>query len=644
MSAVSVLLAPSDEAFGARIAGALARRGLSARLVAGDQADLFIDGRHGGDASIVVWSAATMRLVQLHQQARAALENGALIPVAIEGATAPAGFENLPPIDLSDWRGDDENPRWRFVLEALAIASEYRRDGEQDPAPTEAPGHEAPADEIIGLPSVIEKPAIEPPYISTPFLASDTVDGRLPRLPLKPTAPRQPHTRQSQKHMAPPPSRSQRFDPGAVAVAGVMTLCLATGAAIILAPSFLHPAASVVVPTSEAPANTTVPETQRIELAMAEPESTAPGVATPLDGEISPPSSPDDFYLYEPDELEEFGQGDISYPADDAGGAFGGQDINSHADEIHLAMLGPAVPVNDVAPPATDQLSQGRAPRAPSIKPSVSRPATAPAGLDTIIASVPGLTGTTGAGDPFKDCAACPDMIALTTSAFTMGPGPDARPRPNEGPARRIEFARSFAIAAREVTFTEWDACVAAGGCAGHKAIDFGWGRGDQPVVGVSFADAQNYAAWLSEKTGHTYRLPSEAEWEYAAQGGQTTLFSFGEGLTARNANFDGRFAYRGQKSRWVGRPTPASRYPANAFGLFDMHGNVWEWTADCWRTSLDGAPADGSPRGGTCVSRTLKGGAFNTGGWRLRAAHRIGKPASTREMEIGFRVVRDVE
>ena len=238
----------------------------------------------------------------------------------------------------------------------------------------------------------------------------------------------------------------------------------------------------------------------------------------------------------------------------------------------------------------------------------------------------------------------CPDMIALAAGAFTMGPGADERSRPNEGPARRIDFTRPFAIAAREVTFAEWDACVADGGCAGHKAIDFGWGRGDQPVVGVSFADAQNYAAWLSETTGQAYRLPSEAEWEYAARGGQTTPFSFGVELTSRNANFDGRFAYRGKKSRWVGRPTPASRYPANAFGLFDMHGNVWEWTADCWRTSLDGAPADGGARGGTCVSRTLKGGAFNTGGWRLRAAHRIGKPASTREMEIGFRVVRELE
>lgn len=654
MSAVSVLLAPDDEAFGARIAGALARRGLSARLIAGDQADLFVDGRLGVDASIVVWSQAAMRLVALHQRARAALEHGALIPVAIDGATAPAGFESLPPVDLSEWRGDDENPRWRFVLEALAIASEYGRDDAPGlspapapipaPTPTPTPVHEAeitqggPAEEITALPAVIEKPAVvEPPCVSTPFLASDTVDGRLPRLaPARRANGRQSSAghiseRRCQNSDGPPPQKRQRFDVGAVAVAGVMTLCLATGAAIILGPSFLRPQAPAAPPTSQAPDPSPVPDARGVELAMASPT-------------IAPPVSHNDVVLYEPDELEEFGQGDISYPADDAVLADAPRTTDSHADEIHLAMLGPIGPRDDTAPAIDDRIAPDAAPKAPTLKPLRPRRSGARAGIDTLLATAAGLEATAVAGEPFKDCTICPDMIALSAGDFTMGPVEGARSRPNEGPSTPIALSQPFAIAAREVTFAEWDACVADGGCAGHKAHDFGWGRGDQPVVGVSFADAQNYAAWLSAKTGKAYRLPSEAEWEYAARGGRTSPFSFGEELTSRNANFDGRFAYRGKKSRWVGHPTPASRYPANAFGLFDMHGNVWEWTADCWRTSLTGAPADGSPRGGTCVSRTLKGGAFNTGGWRLRAAHRIGKPASTREMEIGFRVVRALD
>jgi formylglycine-generating enzyme required for sulfatase activity len=262
--------------------------------------------------------------------------------------------------------------------------------------------------------------------------------------------------------------------------------------------------------------------------------------------------------------------------------------------------------------------------------------------MGALLAGVPELINPKT--EHFSDCAACPDTVVISTGVFQMGPVAGDRPRPNEGPSMRIELKKRFAIAAREVTFAEWDACVADGGCAGHKAEDFGWGRGDQPVVDVSFEDAQNYAAWLSEKTGESYRLPSEAEWEYAARAGSAAPFSFGEELSSRNANYDGRFAYRGKKGRWIGRPTPASRYPANAIGLFDMHGNVWEWTADCWRANIAGLPADGRPRGGACANRVLKGGAFNTGGWRLRAAHRIGKPASAREMEIGFRVVRVIE
>lgn len=639
MSAVSVLLAPSDEAFGERIADALARRGLAARLIAGDQAEILAGDDLGADASIVVWSAAAMRLADLHKQARAALENGALIPVAIEGATAPEGFENLPPVDLSDWTGDDDYPRWRFVLEALAIASEYRQGDDRDQTPADPSVEVARSKEVVVLPPAFEKTAIETPVVSTPFLATDMVDSRLPLFPVTRKAPRRVPT------LPTPKAKSRRFDPGAVAAAGVMTMCLITGAAIIMAPSFLPPSETALPSTSEAPATTPAPTqrpmTQRIELSML-----APVLAPPLKG---------DGFPFESDGMEGYGEGDISYPEDEIGAPGADPLTDSHADEIHLAMLGPVVPPDEIIAPLGDQSAASAAyPRSPSLKPVGPMRAAAQASIDALLADVPELTdqagvtssagGATVAGDHFTDCATCPDMVALSAGAFVMGPGADERSRPNEGPARNIEFARSFAIAAREVTFAEWDACVADGGCADHEAYDFGWGRGDQPVVGVSFADAQNYAAWLSAKTGHAYRLPSEAEWEYAARAGQSTPFSFGDDLSATQANYDGRFVYQGRKSRWVGHPTPASRYPANAFGLFDMHGNVWEWTADCWRMSLDGAPTDGSPRGGTCVTRVLKGGAFNTGGWRLRAAHRIGKPASTREMEIGFRVVRALD
>ncbi len=688
MSAVSVLLAPRDEAFGERIAGALARRGLDARLVAGDQADLFIDGDLGNAASIVVWSNAALRLVQLHKQAREALENGALIPVSIGGAGAPDGFESLPPIDLSGWRGDDADPRWRFVLEAIEIASECRRRSEQDqwvaaqgatapPADTVEPADEPPTT----TPPSAEVRAVTPPAPSMALFATDTVSGRMPRMPalagLEPPPPIA-APKKTPIPAGPPKPREPRFDPGVVAVAGVMILCLLTGATIILAPTrdaALPPAAPATSSSTPAFEPTPAPETPRIELAMLEraiapradalvansgdTEPVATTKLPPVDVFADAPVGANDPYTVDYDNMEGYGEGDISYPddfyvGDDALSSASGPTTDSFADEIHLAMLGPVSPME--IPPAPSQTpppvetAAGATPRIPSLKPAA--PTQAPTSIEAILASVPELNEEAGdspsvqgspvtAAEYFKDCAVCPDMVEAPAGAFVMGPGPGERARPNEGPARRVDIAAPFAIATREVTFTEWDACVADGGCNGYWAEDFGWGRGDQPVVGVSYDDARNYAAWLSEKTGEVYRLPSEAEWEFAARAGAGATFSFGEELTARKANYDARYLYRGKRGRWIGHPTPASRYPANGFGLFDMHGNVWEWTADCWSRSLSGTPADGSPRGGACGRRVLKGGAFNTGGWRLRAAHRIGKPAAAREMEIGFRVVR---
>ncbi len=665
MSAVSVLLAPRDAAFGERLAGALARRGLAARLVAGDQGDLFIDGDVGNGASIVVWSPAATSLGRLKKQAREALENGALIPVSVGGAPAPEGFENLPPIDLSGWRGDDDDPRWRFVLEAIAIASECRRRVDQDQwiaahgeaAPTQPEKAASDAAPPTAEPPSGEPPAIKSTAASMPLFASDMADVTQLQ-PLPPINPAKPSTT-----ISPAAPRQPRFDPGAFAVAGVATLCLIAGAAIILAPPRGAPAPSsspLSSPALDAPPTTPAPETPRIELAMLLPVVAPPADAAadnvdgdagattklpPVDVFADAPPDEEDPYTYQSDDIEGYGEGDISYPEDGADAPPFAPSTDSFADEIHLAMLGPASPPEEI--PLTEQpalapqeTTSAARPRIPSLKPAAPQQAAAPATMDALLASVPELNPPP---DYFKDCSVCPDMVALSPGAFTMGPGPGERARPNEGPATRIDIARPFAIATRETTFAEWDACVADGGCAGHKAHDFGWGRGDQPVVGVSFDDARNYVAWLSEKTGHAYRLPSEAEWEFAARAGRSTPFSFGDGLTARNANYDGRYVYRGKRGRWIGHPTPASRYPANRFGLFDMHGNVWEWTADCWRKSLAGTPADGTPRGGRCGSRVLKGGAFNTGGWRLRAGHRIGKPAAAREMEIGFRVVRDL-
>ncbi|GJL90646.1 SUMF1/EgtB/PvdO family nonheme iron enzyme [Hyphococcus sp.] len=244
----------------------------------------------------------------------------------------------------------------------------------------------------------------------------------------------------------------------------------------------------------------------------------------------------------------------------------------------------------------------------------------------------------------FKDCAQCPEMASLPAGSFQMGaaPGESAKAK-SESPRRQVAIGKSFALGTREITYAQWDACVADGGCT-MAPPDHGWGRGDRPVVSVSFDDARSYVAWLSEKTGQSYRLPSEAEWEYAARAGSDAAFATGAGISTAQANYNGQFPYRGAKEIFRQRTVPVASFPANAFGLFDMNGNAWEWTADCWKASHAGAPADQSAVvDGDCAKRVLKGGAWNTGAWRLRSAHRIGKAKTAREFDNGFRVAKDL-
>lgn len=143
------------------------------------------------------------------------------------------------------------------------------------------------------------------------------------------------------------------------------------------------------------------------------------------------------------------------------------------------------------------------------------------------------------------------------------------------------------------MTFAEWDACFSVGGCL-HWPIDYGWGRNRRPVIHVSWNDAKAYVAWLSKMTGREYRLLTEAEWEYAARAGTTTAYYWGDEIGKNNTNCNGC------GSQWGGRKTaPVGSFAPNAFGLYDMFGNVWEWVEDCFHNNYEGAPTDGSAWGG---------------------------------------------
>ncbi|MEY4750252.1 MAG: hypothetical protein RIQ60_2466 [Pseudomonadota bacterium] len=214
----------------------------------------------------------------------------------------------------------------------------------------------------------------------------------------------------------------------------------------------------------------------------------------------------------------------------------------------------------------------------------------------------------------FRDCEsdACPWMVALPAGSFMMGsPATEPERSNDEGPQHRVQI-KAFAVGQYEVTFAQWDACVAAGGCS-RKPEDQGWGRGQRPVINVSWNDAQQYVRWLSARTGKTYRLLSEAEWEYAARAGTTTPFAFGDRINTDQANFDGNGTFNGSaKGGYRQKTVPVGSLAANAWQLHDMHGNVWEWVQDCWHLDYNGAPADGAAWASGCSGdhRVLRGGA----------------------------------
>ena len=240
-----------------------------------------------------------------------------------------------------------------------------------------------------------------------------------------------------------------------------------------------------------------------------------------------------------------------------------------------------------------------------------------------------------GPGPVFRDCDFCPEMVVVPAGRFRMGCVSGATCFDDELPVREVRL-RSFALSKHEVVFAEYDRFAEAR--SRDRPNDEGWGRGDRPAINVSWEDATAYADWLSAQTGEGYRLPSEAEWEYAARAGTTMRYAWGPFIGRNQANCEGC------GSRWDGvRTAPAGSFAANAWGLHDMHGNVWEWVADCWHADYARAPVDGSAwtHGGDCGRRVLRGGSWYSYGLILRAAFRLWDVVGSRDAFIGFRLAR---
>lgn len=254
-------------------------------------------------------------------------------------------------------------------------------------------------------------------------------------------------------------------------------------------------------------------------------------------------------------------------------------------------------------------------------------------------------------GKTLKDCAICPEMMVLPAGTATLGAvSGDGAARPTEGPARPVTFAAPFAISVYETTFNDWQACVSAGGCQ-PIARDNGWGQGRRPVINVSWTEAQAYASWLSQQTGQTYSLPSEAQWEYAARGGDSAALAGGgrKGICALAngaAQEIGNLAWANPDCTdpMGDRTMPVGSLGANTFGLHDIIGNVAEWTLDCSTLNLRDAPVNGAPdQRGSCNQRVTRGGSWFSGPDDLRYSARLPLRLGDKNDVTGFRVVRKI-
>ncbi len=268
-------------------------------------------------------------------------------------------------------------------------------------------------------------------------------------------------------------------------------------------------------------------------------------------------------------------------------------------------------------------------------------------------------------GRIFRDCHDCPELVVVPAGQFLMGSPDDEVGRgKDEGPRHSVRISTPFAIGRYEVTRDEFGTFLKA---TQHDLINKCWtlerGKyqlrnrrsllrpgfaqdGSHPVTCVNWADAKAYVAWLSQKTGQTYRLPSEAEWEYAARAGTSRAFWWGHLISPDEANYNAKFVYDGGAKGLYRRKTlPAHSLHANPWKLHNVQGNVWEWVEDCWNNSYAGAPKNGSAwTSGKCTSRVLRGGSWANFPKLLRAATRFHYGLRTRSAIVGFRIVRVLE
>ena len=248
-------------------------------------------------------------------------------------------------------------------------------------------------------------------------------------------------------------------------------------------------------------------------------------------------------------------------------------------------------------------------------------------------APVAAQTGELKVGEIFRDCPDCPEMVVIPAGKFKMGSN---RGRTNEKPVREVMIAKAFSMSVAEITFNQWEVCVQSGVCS--TPDDHRWGRSRRPVINITWGEANTFIKFLRKRTGKIYRMPTEAEWEYAARAGTRTRYWWGNKPGKNRANC------RKCGTEFHKRSAPVKSFKANAFGLYDMNGNVWEWVQDCFWQDYAGAPVDGAPReGDDCRRRTVRGGSWYYIAKLMTSAYRTSFPPSNASYNIGIRLVREL-
>jgi len=304
-------------------------------------------------------------------------------------------------------------------------------------------------------------------------------------------------------------------------------------------------------------------------------------------------------------------------------GTAGPASLQSAALGRHAEAANPAVPALPVATALIDDVGPGRS----------ASPAASPARIAEAAEPAPPAAAEPEPGEVIRDCKDCGELVVVPPGEFDMGGD-----TPFEKPEHHVTIAAAFAIGRREITFDEFDLCVTAGACR-QRPDDHGWGRGTQPVIDVSWDDAKAFVGWLAQRTGRKYRLPSEAEWEYAARGGTRTPFWWGRDVGSGHANCED---CGGTPAR---QTLPAGSFRPNGFGLFDTAGNAAEWVEDCWNDNYRNAPRDGTAwTTGQCRQRVLRGGSFGSRANVIRSGARFRYDQDVRYYANGFRVARDLK